>query len=159
VYTTAPAWNQTSLNILKYLPYASTSTYALPTLADGTDICGRVQYSIPNYNYDNQFITRVDFSINQSNHLYGRYMLDSYQFPPYYSPTNILLTTQQGNPEERVQTGILGWDTPSRQTSSTPLTSQSCVASTRVIMLRELQTHAIRVSESRSVAVRLLGSR
>ncbi len=103
VYTTAPTWNQTSLNVLKFLP-------PIVPLADGTDICGRVQYSIPNYTFDKQFVTRVDYSLNGSNHLYARYLFDSYQFPDYYSPNNILLTTQSGNPEQRVQTGTVGVD-------------------------------------------------
>ena len=40
--------------------------------------------------------------------MYGRYFIDSYQLPAFYSPTNILLTTQSGNPEQRYQTITLG---------------------------------------------------
>ena len=48
-------------------------------LADGSNICGHVQYSIPNQNFDKQFVARVDYTIGSNDHLYGRYMFDSYQ--------------------------------------------------------------------------------
>ena len=58
-------------------------------------------------NSDNQFVTRVDYTINAKNNLYGRYFLDGYQFPAFFSPNNILITTQSGN-IERVQSFTLG---------------------------------------------------
>jgi hypothetical protein len=103
-----PAWNASSLKLLTYLPYQNAATYQIPTQADGTDVCGHVKYAIPNQNSDNQFDTRVDYTINAKNNLYGRYFFDSYQLPSFYSPTNILLTTQSGNPEQRYQTFTLG---------------------------------------------------
>ena len=103
VYSTAPTWNAQSLALQKYLP-------PIVPLTDGSDVCGRVGYSIPSQNFDKQFITRADYTINTKNHLYGRYMLDSYQLPAFFSPTNILLTTQSGNPEQRVQTETIGED-------------------------------------------------
>ncbi len=54
-----------------------------------------------------QFVTRVDWTINAKNNLYGRYFIDGYQAPAFYSPTNILITTQSGN-LQRVQTFTLG---------------------------------------------------
>jgi hypothetical protein len=84
----------------KYLP---------PDVVGGTDgpNCGFVSYAIPYKVTDNQFVTREDFTINSKNNLYGRYFVDGYQFPAYFSPTNILITTQSGN-IERVQTFTLG---------------------------------------------------
>ena len=64
-------------------------------------------YAIPLAQFDNQFVTRVDFTINSRNNLYGRYFIDGFQQPPYFFPTNILVTTQSGN-IERVQTFTLG---------------------------------------------------
>ena len=52
-------------------------------------------------------MTREDLTINAKNQLYGRYFIDGYQFPAYFSPTNILITTQSGN-IERVQTFTMG---------------------------------------------------
>ena len=67
-----------------------------------TNDCGLVTYAIPSEQGENQFITRMDWTINQKQTLYGRYLLDGYQSPAFYSPTDILLTTQAGN-TERVQ--------------------------------------------------------
>lgn len=97
---TLPAWNAQSLALLKYLP-------AIDPASDPFN-CGVVQYAIPNNLYDKQFITRVDYTINAKNNIFGRYLLDGYQLPSYFSPTNILLTTFAGNPLQRVQTFSLG---------------------------------------------------
>jgi hypothetical protein len=72
-----------------------------------TDPCGLVTYAIPSETAENQFIGRVDWTINSKNSFYGRYLLDGYQAPAFYSPTNLLITTQAGN-VERVQGLTLG---------------------------------------------------
>jgi hypothetical protein len=99
---TLPAWNPQSLALLKYLPPINPSV----------DIsnCGVVQYAIPSQLFDKQFITRVDYTLNAKNNLYGRYLLDGYQLPAFFFPTNILVTTASGNPLQRVQTFTLGED-------------------------------------------------
>ena len=56
---------------------------------------------------ENEFIGRVDWTINQKHSLYGRYFLDGYTSPAFFSPTNVLITTQPGN-EERAQGLTLG---------------------------------------------------
>ena len=102
-YAAPPTYNPSALALQKYLP-------AISPLPDGSDVCGHVFYTTPNANFDKQFITRMDYTINPTNHLYGRYMLDSYQLPSDFSPTNILITASNGNPEQRVQTGTIGED-------------------------------------------------
>lgn len=87
-------FNSTALALHKYLPAA-------------TNACGLVTYSIPSKVAENQFVTRVDWTINARNSLYGRYLVDGYQSPAYFSPTNALITTQPGN-IERVQGITLG---------------------------------------------------
>jgi hypothetical protein len=72
-----------------------------------TDPCGLVFYSIPSQQVENEFIGRVDWTINQKHSLYGRYFLDGYTSPAFFSPTNVLITTQPGN-EERAQSLTLG---------------------------------------------------
>jgi Carboxypeptidase regulatory-like domain len=72
-----------------------------------TDPCGAVTYAIPSQQTENEFITRIDSTINSKHSLYGRYFLDGYQSPAYFSPTNVLLTTQAGN-IERVQGLTIG---------------------------------------------------
>ncbi len=49
----------------------------------------------------------MDWTISSKNNLFGRYLIDGYQFPAYFSKTNILITTQSGN-IQRVQNFTLG---------------------------------------------------
>jgi hypothetical protein len=87
-------FNATALALVKYLPAA-------------TNACGLVKFAIPNQTAENQFVTRVDSTINSKNSVYARYFLDGYQHPAFYSPTNALITGQTGN-YERVQGLTLG---------------------------------------------------
>jgi len=98
-YASSPTYNAQALALQKYLPPI------VPALDPNN--CGTVFYAIPYLVTDNQFDTRVDYTINSKNNLYGRYFIDGYQFPAYFSPTNILITTQSGN-IERVQSFVLG---------------------------------------------------
>ena len=100
VYPSPPAYLKQSLALDKYLPVPN-STY-------DPNGCGYVAYAIPSLTADNQFVTRVDSTINSKNNIYGRYFIDGYQAPAFFSPTNILITTQSGN-IERVQSFTLGW--------------------------------------------------
>ena len=100
-YPTAPTYNASSLALMKYLPKIDPSY--------DTGNCGFVSYAIPNEQYDNQFITREDWTINEKNHFYAHYFIDGYQFPAFFSPTNILITTQSGN-SQRVQSFTMGED-------------------------------------------------
>jgi hypothetical protein len=98
-YPSPPKYNAQALALLNYLPKIDPSV--------DTNNCGLVKYAIPLENSDNQFVTRVDYTINSKNNLYARYFIDGYQLPAFYSPTNILITTQSGN-SQRVQTFTLG---------------------------------------------------
>jgi len=99
-YSSPPAYIKQSLALDGHLP-------AINPAVD-TQNCGLVSYSIPSETSDNEFVTRVDYTLNQKNSLYGRYFIDGYQAPAFYSPTNILITTQSGN-IERTQSLTLGW--------------------------------------------------
>jgi hypothetical protein len=114
-----PTWNPAAIALEAYLP-------KIVPLADGSNACGHVQYGIPNDVFDKQSITRMDYTLNSRNTLYGHYFLDGYQAPPPYSPTNILLTTQSGN-IERTQSATLGEDF---------VVSQNLVNSAHVTYLR-----------------------
>src|SRR6202034_4085615 len=98
-YATAPTYNASALALQAYLP-------AINPALDPNN-CGFVFYAIPYLLTDNQFVSRVDWSISPKQNLYGRYFVDGYQFPAYFDPHNILITTQSGN-IERVQTFTLG---------------------------------------------------
>lgn len=86
--------NASALAAIKYFP---------PTTAAN----GLVSYAIPSQLAEDQFVSRVDWTINSKHSLYGRYMLDGYQSPAFYSPTNVLITTQAGL-AERAQGVTLG---------------------------------------------------
>ena len=98
-YSASPAYNQQALNLQSHLP--------VPQAATDPNNCGFVFYSIPYSVTDNQFVTRVDYTVSSKQNIYGRYFIDGYQFPAYYYDKNILVTTQSGN-IERVQTFVLG---------------------------------------------------
>jgi hypothetical protein len=98
-YASQPTYNQQALALQKYLP-------AINPKYD-TSNCGFVSYAIPWAVTSNQFTTRVDFTASSKQNIYGRYFVEGYQFPAYFSPTNILITTQSGN-IQRVQTFTLG---------------------------------------------------
>ena len=114
-YATPPTYNAQALNLLKYLP----------VIDPGFDVsdCGAVKYAIPSIISDNQFVTRVDYTINAKHNLYARYFIDGYQAPAFFSPTNILITTQSGN-IQRVQSFIVGesWAISPRTVNTAHLT-------------------------------------
>jgi hypothetical protein len=99
IYPTKPTYNAQSLKLLSYLPAIDPSI--------DTSNCGLVKYSIPLQTADNSFVTRVDWTINPKNNLYGRYFIDGFQQPAFFYPTNILVTTQAGL-SQRVQSFTLG---------------------------------------------------
>jgi hypothetical protein len=101
-YTTVPTWNAAALALQKYLP--------VPIPSVDVNGCGVVQYAIPSQIYDKQFVTRMDYTISPKHHLYGRYLLDGYQAPSFFSTTNILLATPAPGNYERVQSGTIGED-------------------------------------------------
>jgi hypothetical protein len=95
-----PAWNASALALIAQLPKINPAV--------DTNNCGLVTYSIPNISSDSAFDTRVDYTVGKKDNLYVRYFLDSNQIPAFYSPTNILLTSQSGQPEIRWQTITIG---------------------------------------------------
>jgi len=101
-YTTVPTWNAQALALQKYLPPI--------VAANDPSNCGVVTYAIPSQVYDKQLVTRADYRINAKNNLYGRYLLDGYQAPSFFSKTNILLATPAPGNYERVQTATIGED-------------------------------------------------
>jgi Carboxypeptidase regulatory-like domain len=83
-----------ALALMKYLPQT-------------TNPCGKVAYGVPVIYNARQYVTRVDWTINPKNSLYGRYLQDNYNQPPPFDPTNILYTTTLGD-VQRAQTFVLG---------------------------------------------------
>jgi hypothetical protein len=85
----------TVLFATKYLPISK------------ADQCGNLRYGVPVVYDARQYVTRVDWTINQKNQLYGRYLHDYYNQPAPWSPTNYLYTTTLGI-IEAPQTFVLG---------------------------------------------------
>jgi hypothetical protein len=102
-YATPPTFNAAAVKLMSYMPTASS-----PGVANYNSSTGEVQFAIPGAVYDNQFVTRVDYDINPSNSIYGRYMIDGYQYPAYYYPNNILVTFAAPGQYQRVQSLVLG---------------------------------------------------
>jgi hypothetical protein len=104
-------FNASALAVLKYLPQPY-------------DACGDVSFVIPTFQTENQFVTRIDATINSKHSLYGRYFVDGYVTPALFSPTNALLTANPGN-TERAQTLTLGetWIASSKLVNTFHLTA------------------------------------
>jgi len=102
-YATPPAFNKQALNLIPYLPKAGSAGVAFYNASTG-----KVQYAIPGLVHDNQWLTRVDYQINSKHSLFGRYLFDGYQYPAYFFPTNILVTSIAPGQYQRVQTGVVG---------------------------------------------------
>ena len=85
----------TVLFATKYLPISQ------------TDQCGNLRYGVPVVYNARQYVTRVDWTINQKNQLYGRYLHDNYNQPAPFSTTNYLYTTTLGI-IEKPQTMVIG---------------------------------------------------
>jgi hypothetical protein len=102
-YATPPKFNPQALNLLKYFPNGSS-----PGVAYYNSSTGKVQFAIPGKVDDNQWLTRIDYAINDKHSLFGRYLFDGYQYPAYFFPTNILVTFQAPGQYQRVQTAVVG---------------------------------------------------
>jgi hypothetical protein len=83
------------LFVTKYLPISSANA------------CGQIRYGVPVIYDARQYVTRVDWTINKKNSLYGRYLQDNYDQPAPFSTTNYLYTTTLGV-NQRPQTFVLG---------------------------------------------------
>lgn len=102
-YPTPPKFNSSALALMKYMPTAG--SHGVAAYNPNT---GEVDFAIPGAVYDNQFVARVDDNISTKHSLYGRYMIDGYQYPAYYYPDNILVTFQAPGQYQRVQSAVLG---------------------------------------------------
>ena len=80
---------------MKYIPVSSANS------------CGQIHYGVPVIYDARQYVTRVDWMMNQKNQLYGRYLQDNYDQPAPFSTTNYLYTTTLGV-NQRPQTFVLG---------------------------------------------------
>jgi hypothetical protein len=102
-YATPPTFNSAAVALMKFMP--TTGSQGVANYNPGT---GEVDFAIPGAVYDNQFVARVDDNISAKHSLYGRYMIDGYQYPAYFFNNNILVTFQAPGQYQRVQSGVIG---------------------------------------------------
>ena len=80
--------------------FNSSALALLPFLPPAIDACGNTaKFSIPVFQTENQFITRIDSTLTSKHSVYGRFFRDGYVTPALYNPKNILVTANPGNTE------------------------------------------------------------
>jgi hypothetical protein len=81
-YVSPTRFNQAALNFLKDVPTSS-------------DPCGKLTYSIPNPQTENQYVGRMDWNQSAKHNFFGRYFYSNYISPPTFN-NNLLLTNLRG---------------------------------------------------------------
>jgi hypothetical protein len=87
-------------------PQALALVKLLPT-AQADPITGLVQIALPAINQEDQYVGRVDYTINQKHTTFFSFFVTNYKAPAFYQPNNLLVTTTAGN-DERVMHYTLG---------------------------------------------------
>ncbi|MDE3104488.1 MAG: TonB-dependent receptor [Acidobacteriota bacterium] len=88
------------------VPQATAIAATLP-LSQADPVSGLIQVALPAINREDQYVGRVDYTINQKHSAFFRAYVTNYFAPAFYSPTNLLLTTTAGT-DERVMNYTLG---------------------------------------------------
>ncbi len=88
--------SQQAVNLTKLLP-----------IAQADPVSGLTQVALPAINSENQFVGRVDYTMNAKQSIFFRAFVTNYKQPAFYDPTNLLVTTTAGN-DERVMNYTLG---------------------------------------------------
>jgi hypothetical protein len=101
-----------NITATRKLPASSLSPQALALvkllpLSQANPVSGLIQIALPAINSENQYIGRVDYTINQKQNVFFRAYITDYFAPAFYQPNNLLLTTTAGN-DERVMNYTLG---------------------------------------------------
>jgi Carboxypeptidase regulatory-like domain len=86
VFASGITYDPAALALIKYLPTTA-------------DRCGKLTYSIPSIQNEDQGVGRVDWFQNSKHSLFGRYFRTIYEQPAFFNPTNVLVTTTPGNDE------------------------------------------------------------
>ena len=70
--------------------------------------CGQVSFGPISKINENQVLGRVDYTINQNQTLFGRYMATTYLLPPAFSLSKNILDTVQGGLDDLAQSATIG---------------------------------------------------
>ena len=76
--------------------FSPAATKLLGYVPVSQDPCGSYQFGIPNDNTEHQGLTKVDFKINDSQSVFGRYLAAVYDNPAYYDGKNALTLSRIG---------------------------------------------------------------
>jgi hypothetical protein len=93
-------------NIISPNRFSAPAVALLKYIPTSTDPCGRLIYSIPNPNNEDQVVSRGDWQASSRLSIFGRYFLADFSNPPLFD-NNILNTTRAGL-EMRSQAAVLG---------------------------------------------------
>ena len=86
-------------------PIAVAFTRYLPV--DTADQCGRVQYGIPNNNTEHQGLGKIDYTLNNQQSLFTRYLYAVYENPATYDGANVLTLSRTGQ-KNQAHSVVLG---------------------------------------------------
>ena len=80
-------------------------------LPSTTDPCGRITYTVPDNNDEQQVVSRIDWQATNDQRIFGRYFVANFDRAPGYEGSNLLLASGTGlGLDNRVQTLSLGDD-------------------------------------------------
>lgn len=86
VFASGLTFDPAALALVKYLPTTG-------------DPCGKLTYSTPSIQNEDQGVGRIDWIQSSKHTLFGRYFRTVYTAPAFYDPTNVLVTGSPGNIE------------------------------------------------------------
>lgn len=86
VFGSGITYDPAALALVKYLPTTSNP-------------CGKLTYSTPSIQNEDQGVGRIDWIKNSKHTMFGRYFRTVYTAPAFYDPTNVLVTGSPGNNE------------------------------------------------------------
>jgi hypothetical protein len=95
------AYNASSLALQKFIPAAGATFNGAP------NPCGFINYALPTINNGNEEIGRVDYIVSSKHTIFGRYYVNDFASPPPFNPTNLIITQNPGL-AQRAQTFTLG---------------------------------------------------
>ena len=82
-------------NFISPTRFSAPAVALLKVIPTSTDPCGRLTYSIPNPNDENQFVSRGDWQQSSKHSIFGRFFIADFSNPPLFDG-NILNTTRAG---------------------------------------------------------------
>ncbi|HSU31446.1 MAG TPA: carboxypeptidase regulatory-like domain-containing protein [Bryobacteraceae bacterium] len=86
VFASGLQFDPAALALVKYLPKTG-------------DPCGKLTYSTPSIQNEDQGVGRIDWIQNAKHTVFGRYFRTVYTAPAFFDPTNVLVTGSPGNNE------------------------------------------------------------